>query len=261
MDIQRLLKHCKVVLPDKRFQLIPLKLLDKNKIYTKIAFFMNGTTGFTDNSLNYMRILHKFKFLIIAPDHNFYHKNICKYHQQKKICGHDTKFHTTKRFAAKNPHIYSYITKFRTLELSSIYKHFFQIFPHLSKSFQICVGVSEGAIATSIAKIPVHLKFVFSYSIEKNYFTKHKPYFKSFPTQKVIQVIGSNDQFFGKSNSIASFFHNVRGFSKSRRNLFIHVLPFQHHSLLYKPSKHSCKTIKNILKFYIKNYLMLFKLI
>lgn len=234
----------KFIYPTKKFYLSTnYDFLKMN--FNKIAFFMHGTSGFTDNSLNYLKILHKLGFFIIAPDHIASHKHFCHHN----ICSKHINFSTTVNFAKKNPHIYKYVSDFRTKELEQVFTHFFQIYPHNPKHL-IAVGVSEGAIAVSKAKIPVHTKFIFSYSIERNYFTMKKPFVHSYPNQRIIQVIGTNDNFFGKNNSISSHFHKVKGHGfdnlKHLNNSLIFLLQNYEHSLLYKPNKHICTFIKFI---------------
>lgn len=224
INVYRLILFCKIVAPTQT---------DFSK-HDKFCFFMHGTSGFTYNCKNYMKILKKLGFVIIAPDHNRYHFRKCKC----TVCGKDLKYNTTINFVKHNNKIYDYAANFRTKELEACVKYFSKLWNLKNKTTVIAVGVSEGGIAVSQSDIPAYItKFIFSFSIEKTYFTPHCN-FNLKKQQKVIQTIGTHDEFFGRRNSIACHFNEVNGHGLNtfknfhHQNYAIFLLEKQPHSLL-----------------------------
>jgi hypothetical protein len=210
---------------------------------------MHGTSGFSKNCINYMKMLHKLGFYVIAPHHVSYHKYLCNWYKNKKMCGKDIKFNTTKLFAKRNKLLYNYVSNFRKNELEYCFKYFSQIIDY---NKTIVLGVSEGAIAVSLANIPKPIpKFICSYSIEKNYFTQKNPVIVLHKEQKVIQIIGTKDQYFGPCSISSSLNKHIKGngrctFKKSKiKNFHIYLIKNQKHSLLEK-SKINANLISNI---------------
>ena len=247
-NYQRLLHHCKYVNPRKKFILSDKMPCISKK--NKICFFMHGTSGFSKNCVNYLKILHKLGFTVIAPDHNAYHHYICKIFAQQKYCGRHLHFNTTSHFATRNTLLYNYVAHFRKKELECC----FQIFKdHIDIKKAICVGVSEGAIATSLACVPVSKKFIFSYSIERNYFTPKMPVVNVYAGQKIIQIIGTKDEYFGPLGIASKLRAHIIGHGQKTfralktKNYNIYLLKNQSHSLLQKNLKQNAKIIKAIL--------------
>jgi hypothetical protein len=236
IDLQRLLKFCKIVISNKKFK---LENVNKNYLTSlkseKICFFMHGTSGFSKNCINYMKMLHKLGFVIIAPHHVSYHRYLCNIYKQTKICGTHIKFNTTHDFAKKNRIIYKYITEFRKNELEKCFD-FFKTYINLNNT--IAVGVSEGGVAVSIAKLPKVTKFVCSYSIERNYFTRKFPVVHLYKNQNIVQIIGTNDQYFGPCSISSSLRKKITGngfctFKRCKlKNFTIYLIKGEKHSLL-----------------------------
>lgn len=249
IDSKRLLQFCKYVDGKHENFQIKTRVIPSLK-NSKVCFFMHGTSGFSKNCINYMKVLHALGFTLIAPDHNAYHHYICKKYKKQVFCGRHLHFNTTSKFAQNNKKLYNYVANFRKNELQCCFK----IFKHqLNLKKTIALGVSEGAIAVSLACIPVHTKFICSYSIEKNYFTQHFPVIQIFPGQKIVQVIGTHDEFFGTNNSISSKLrahvvghgHKTLKYNKIK-NYTIYLLKNQPHSLLQK-SATNAKLLKAII--------------
>ena len=228
MIVQRFIKTCKFIDPLKKFKFSDLTCLPKN---AKVCIFMHGTSGFSKNCINYMKLLHKLGFYIVAPDHNVYHHYLCNIYRKHIFCGRHLHFNTNAHFAKVNKSLYRYVAHFRKQELETIYRY-------INAKYCIALGVSEGAIAVSLAKIPC-TKFICSYSIEKNYFTQKYPVIYLKKNQKIVQIIGTNDEYFGKHNSISSkLYKNINGhglftFKKNgHKNFHIYLLKGQKHCLL-----------------------------
>lgn len=235
---ERLLRFCKFVDNKRPFCIKNIEILHNvNLKQRKVCLFMHGTSGFSKNCVNYMKMLHKLGFFIIAPHRVSYHSYLCNIYKQKKICGRHTKYSTTPPFAEKNKILYSYLAKFRKHEAESCFR-FFK--PYLNLESTIILGVSEGGIAVSLARIHQNVKkFICSYSIERNYFTQRFPVIHSYPKQHVIQIIGTHDEFFGKCNSVsATLKKNIKGHGyctfkrQKKKNYTIYLLKNQKHSLL-----------------------------
>ena len=248
MDPIRLLKYCKYVDPKKSFAMCTGKV--PNLKNAKVCFFMHGTSGFSKNCINYMKVLHKMGFVIIAPDHNAYHHYLCKRYKSVVYCGRHLHYNTNVHFAKTNRKLYNYVAHFRKNELVCCF-NIFKKFIDLRKT--IALGVSEGAIATSLACIPVSIKFICSYSIEQNYFTQYKPVLQVYKNQKIVQIIGTCDEFFGSCKSVSSkLYSNIHGHGektfrlKNLKNYTIYLLRKQPHSLLHK-SKMNAKLIADII--------------
>lgn len=245
---QRLLHHCKYVNPSKNFRLSSkMPCISKKH---KICFFMHGTSGFSKNCINYLKILHRLGFTVIAPDHKAYHHYICNVFKKRKYCGRHLHFDTNSNFAKNNASLYNYVAHFRKTELESC----FNIFKaHIDAKKTIVVGVSEGAIATSLACLPVLKKFIFSYSIERNYFTQKLPVVRVYPCQKIIQIIGTNDEYFGPKGIASKLRAHIIGHgqktfkAKNIKNYCIYLLKKQPHSLLHTNIKQNSKIIQSIL--------------
>ena len=256
IDSIRLLNTCKYV-DSTKLQFKITRVIPSLKS-RKVCFFMHGTSGFSKNCINYMKILHALGFTIVAPDHNAYHHYLCNIHKSHKYCGRHLHFNTTESFAKKNKDLYDYVAKFRKCELESCIK-IFKHFVDLKKS--IALGVSEGAIAVSLARIPVHAKFICSYSIERNYFTRKFPGIQISKNQRIIQIIGTKDQYFGATDSISANLsprilgNGIKTFKKHQiQNYTIYLLKNQQHSLL-QTSKRNANLLKYIVaKHYMEKY-------
>ena len=247
IDTRRLIRHCKFIDPSKKFKL-DSKLPKFNK-RNKICFFMHGTSGFSKNCINYLKILHRLKYTVIAPDHNAYHHYLCNNFANRTYCGRDLHFNTNAHFARRNKQLYSYVAQFRKKELECCFRIFRG---KINVVKAIVVGVSEGAVAASLACVPVSTKFIFSYSIERNYFTQKLPVVNLYPYQKIVQVIGTYDEFFGPRGIASKLKAHVVGHGHKTfkamkiKNYSIYLLKRQKHSLLHQNIKQNGKIIKAI---------------
>lgn len=247
MDIIRLLRFCKFVHSNSTFKIRTGNIPCLN--HAHVCFFMHGTSGFSKNCLNYMKVLHSLGFTIIAPDHNAYHHYLCTKFKENTFCGRHLHFNTNVSFAQKNKKLYQYVAHFRKTELETCF-NFFRKFIDLQNT--IAFGVSEGAIAVSLARVPC-AKFICSYSIERNYFTQKYPVIRLQKYQKIVQIIGTKDEFFGKQNSIASKLkssiagHGKHTLEALSKKYSIYLLKNQPHSLLHTNKSNIKQLIKQII--------------
>lgn len=249
IDILRLLNVCKFVDNETKFELNDIKSISNINLKRRnVCIFMHGTSGFSKNCINYMKMLHKLGFFIIAPHHVSYHHYLCNIHKKKKICGQDIKYTTTNYFAKRHKLLYSYIAYFRKLEVEYCFGYFKK---KLNLKNTILLGVSEGAIAVSLCRISGITKFICSYSIERNYFTQKFPVIFTSKKQKIVQIIGTHDEFFGPESISSSLSNQIEGngkctFAKYKiNNYHIYLLKGQTHSLLV--TMRNCKLLSNII--------------
>ena len=164
-----------------------------------LCIFMHGSSGFGRQALEYMRMMARKGYLVLAPDHiEAHHKN------RKKIAYTSSyKLACTGRMQK----VYRYVVGYRLCELESCIRFAKMCFP---KAKLVTVGTSEGAIAVAKSTQRVDTKLIFSYVLRGSYFEPHD-IFHSQKGTHVVNVYGENDEFFGSKGSISSDTHTMCG--------------------------------------------------
>lgn len=174
----------------------------------KICVFMHGSSGFIPSNMWYIRLLVSLGYKVFAPDHTKY----CK-----KCLGYSSSLKNYTRKNSKLPSLYQHIVKLRSFELHVVVKMLIK----LGYTDITLVGISEGALPVAMHsehKKHISKKILLSYSPERHYFnysTLKNP-LNSHSSCKVLNIIGTNDEYFAKINSVGS--EIAKHYNKKRLN-------------------------------------------
>ena len=162
----------------------------------KICVFMHGSSGFIPSNMWYIRLLVSLGYKVFAPDHTKY----CK-----KCLGYSSSLKNYTRKNSRLPSLYQHIVNLRSFELNVVVKMLIK----LRLSDITLVGISEGALPVAMfSQYKKHIlnKILLSYSPERHYFnysTLKRP-LKLQASCKILNIIGTNDEYFAKDNSVGS---------------------------------------------------------
>lgn len=209
--------HCRVYHKNSK----SFVYLSQFKFDRPYVIFLHGSHGFTKHNLKYITLLCSLGFSVIAPNHMVY--NTCD------------EYNSTIDTIEGNKSTYKCVINLRLREIEVI-------LDYINDNNITLIGSSEGGVIASICKHPsIVCKIISSYSGEHTYF--HDTCLYTRPDMKIINIIGSHDEYFGRFDSIMSKLKSTKPFighasyclsKKNTHYSHVYVLANCHHNFLFE---------------------------